>query len=165
MQHTTVKNLVVTMITSTVSSSSSTSRLCVGGKCGIYVYMEYVYLVYILGHEVYIKSTPHKFSGFAKVFFFLLSLCYFPETDNPSLVTCSLNKCTFTNSQTRFCISMQALVCVLPMSKQCDSFHIFREATAVSGCQKEERCVPVSTLERDTVLSTFLATAGSKQGM
>lgn len=131
----------------------------------ICIYMEYVYLVYVLGHEVYIKSTPHKFSGFAKVFFFLLSLCYFPETDNPSLVTCSLNKCTFTNSQTRFCISMQALVCVLPMSKQCDSFHIFREATAVSGCQKEERCVPVSTLERDTVLSTFLATAGSKQGM
>lgn len=89
--------------------------------------------------------------------------CCFPESDNPSLVTCSLNKCTFTSSQTLFCISMQALLCVLPMSKLPDSFHVFSEATAVSGCQDEGRRVPLSTLERDTVLSTSLATAGSKQ--
>lgn len=116
-------------------------------------------------HEVYINSTPmpHKFSGFAKGFSSSYP-CYFSKTDNSSLVTFSLNKCTFPNSQTRFCISMQALLCALPMSKNLDSFHVFREAAAVSGCQKEGRCVLVSTLERDTVLSTFLATAGSRQG-
>lgn len=78
MQQATVMNFVVTMITSTVSSSS-TSRLCVEGIYRLYIwniYMEYIYWVYVPGHEVYIKSTaiPHKFSGFAKVFFFLLSL-------------------------------------------------------------------------------------------
>lgn len=90
--------------------------------------------------------------------------CCFPETDNPSLVTCSLNKCTFTNSQTIFCTSLQALLYVLPMPNQLHPFHVFREARAVSGCRNRGRCVPVSTLERDTVLSTFLATAGWKQG-
>ncbi|KAF4801368.1 putative C-mannosyltransferase DPY19L1 [Turdus rufiventris] len=62
-------------------------------------------------------------------------LTFLLETDN--LVTCSLNKSTFTNSQTIFCISMQALLCVLPMSKQLDLVHVFTEAATVSRCQNE----------------------------
>lgn len=63
--------------------------------------MQYIYRVYILGHEVHIKSTPilQKFVDLQRCFSFSYCCC-FPETDNPRLVTCSLNKCMFTNSQT-----------------------------------------------------------------
>lgn len=160
MQHTTVRNLVVTMITST-GSSSSTSRLC-WGICE----KKNIYGIYILG--IYTRAlSPLPFHinsvGLQRCFSFSYPCC-FPETDNPGLVTCSLNKCTFPNSQTTFYISMQVLLCVLPMSKQPGSFHVFREAAAVSGARREGRCVLVSTLERDMVPSTFLAIAGSKQG-
>lgn len=49
---------------------------------------------------------------------------------------------------------------VLPMCKQFASFHVAAAARAVSWC----RCVQISTLERDTGLSTLLARAGWRLG-
>lgn len=124
MQHTTVRNLVVTMITSTVSSSS-TSSLCVRGICGN-IYIGHIYW----GMKCILSPLPFHINlvGLQRCYSFSYPCC-FPETDN--LVTCSLNKSTFTNSQTIFCISMQALLCVLPMSKQLDSLHVFRGNNSV----------------------------------
>lgn len=45
MQYTTVRILLVTRMTST-GSSSSTSSLCVGGLCEIYIYGMYVGFIY-----------------------------------------------------------------------------------------------------------------------
>lgn len=60
--------------------------------------MEYIYFVYILELDMYIKSTPipYKFSGFAKVGFFSL----IPAAFQKQTTLVSLNKDTFTNSQT-----------------------------------------------------------------